>query len=94
MVAPGKQVQSQVEIFLQRVGVTPSLASSELDMDATPKQSSKEIGSPIASITPLQFTKGNPDAGWIFDEELTPISIEELPPNDFFFDKKRTAMVK
>jgi hypothetical protein len=32
--------------------------------------------------------------GWIFNEELTPISIEELPPNEFFFDKKRKAMVR
>jgi hypothetical protein len=23
-----------------------------------------------------------------------PISVEELPPNEFFFDKKRKAMVK
>jgi hypothetical protein len=63
-------------------------------MDAIPTQSFKEIGSPIASITPLQFTKGNPDAGWIFSEELTPISVEELPPNEFFFDKKRKVVVK
>jgi hypothetical protein len=42
----------------------------------------------------LQFTKGNPDEGWIFNEELTPISIEDLPPNEFFFDKKRKAMVR
>jgi hypothetical protein len=62
--------------------------------EVTPKQPSKEIGSLIAIITPLQFTKGNPDAGWIFNEELTPISVEELPPNEFFFDKKRKAMVR
>jgi hypothetical protein len=32
--------------------------------------------------------------GWIFNEELTPISMEELPPNEFFFDKKRKVVVK
>jgi hypothetical protein len=48
----------------------------------------------IAIITPLQFTKGNPDAGWIFNEELMPISIEELPPNEFFFEKKWKVMVR
>jgi hypothetical protein len=58
------------------------------------KQPSKEIDSPIAIITPLQFTEGNLDAGWIFNEELTPISVEELPPNEFLFDKKRKAMVR
>jgi hypothetical protein len=68
--------------------------SNKPTTDATPKQPFNEIGSPIASITPLQFTKGNPDVGWIFSEELTPISVEELPPNEFFFDKKRKVVVK
>jgi hypothetical protein len=60
----------------------------------TPGKSSKQIGSPIISVTPLQSTKGIPDAGWIFGEELTPITVEELPPNEFFFDKKRKAIVR
>jgi hypothetical protein len=62
--------------------------------DVTPKQPTKEIDIPIAIITPLHLTKGNLDAGWIFNEELTPISVEELPPNEFFFDKKRKSMVR
>jgi hypothetical protein len=32
--------------------------------------------------------------GWIFNEELTPISIEEWPPNEIFFDKKKKTMVR
>jgi hypothetical protein len=32
--------------------------------------------------------------GWILNEELTPISIEELPPNKCFFDKKRKVVVR
>jgi hypothetical protein len=32
--------------------------------------------------------------GWIFNEELTPNYVEELPPNEFFFDKKRKVVVK
>jgi hypothetical protein len=62
--------------------------------DAIMKQASKEIGSPIPSVTPLQSTKGNPNAEIIFKEDLTPISIEELPPSDFFFSKKRKVVVK
>jgi hypothetical protein len=58
-----------------------------------PQKPSKEIDSPITSITPLQFTKGTLEVGWIFDEELMPITIEEFPPNEFFFDKKRKAIV-
>jgi len=49
---------------------------------------------PITSITPLQSAQGNIDAGWIFNEELRPIRMEELPPNEFLFDKKRKAVVK
>jgi hypothetical protein len=42
----------------------------------------------------LQSTQGNIDTGWIFNEELRPIRVEELPPNEFFFDKKRKVVVK
>jgi hypothetical protein len=68
--------------------------SNNSSIDATLKQPSKEISNLIAIITPLYFTKGNPDAGWIFNEELMPIFVEELPPNNFFFDKKRKAVVR
>jgi hypothetical protein len=91
---PGKQVQGQSGIPSQGSGDSLSLMSNKSVTDVTPKQPSKEVGSPISIITPLQFTKGNLDVGWIFDEELMPISIEELPPNDFFFDKKRKAVVR
>jgi hypothetical protein len=60
----------------------------------TPKQPSKEIDSPIAIITPLQFTKGNLDAGWIFNEEPTPIYVEELTPDEFLFYKKIKVVVR
>jgi hypothetical protein len=91
---PGKQVQGQAGIPSQGSGDSLSLISKNSVIDVTPKQSSKEVDSLIAIITPLKFTKGNLDAGWIFYEELTPISIEELPPNEIFFDKKRKAMVR
>jgi hypothetical protein len=54
----------------------------------------KQIEERITSVTPLQSTQGNIDAGWILNEELRPIRVEELPPNEFFFDKKRKAVVK
>jgi hypothetical protein len=60
----------------------------------TPRKLSKQISSPIVSITPLQSMKGAPNVGWIFGEELSPITMEELPPNEFFFDKKRKVVVK
>ena len=58
----------------------------------TPGQPAKKIGDPITSITPLQSTQGNIDAGWILNEELRPIRMEDLPPNEFFFDKKRERL--
>jgi hypothetical protein len=70
------------------------LTSGKPTTYATLKQSFKEIDNPIISITPLQFTKGNPNAEIIFKEDLTPISVEELPLSDFFFSKKRNVMVK
>jgi hypothetical protein len=30
----------------------------------------------------------------VFIEDLTPILVEEMPPSDFFFSKKRRALVK
>jgi hypothetical protein len=62
--------------------------------EGNPEIVTKEIDSPIQSITPLQFTKGNPDTEVLFKEDLTPISVEELPPSDFFFSKKRKVVVK
>jgi hypothetical protein len=91
---PGKQVKDQTEIPSKGVGDTPLSTSNEPVTDATMKQTSTEIDSPIPSVTPLQSTKGNPDAGTIFKEDLTPISVEELPPSDFFFSKKRKVVVK
>jgi hypothetical protein len=42
----------------------------------------------------LHSRQGNIGEGWIFCEELRPIRAEELPPNEFFFDKKRKVVVK
>jgi hypothetical protein len=64
------------------------------DLVVTPGKAVKQIGEPITSVTPLQSMQGNIEEGWIFNEELRPIRAEELPPNEFFFDKKRKAVVK
>jgi hypothetical protein len=64
------------------------------DSVVTPGKAAKQIGEPITYVTPLQSTQRNIEEGRIFDEELRPIRAEELPPNEFFFDKKRKAVVK
>jgi hypothetical protein len=58
------------------------------------KKLSTEIGNPIEVVTPLQFTRGNPNTEAIFISDFTPISVEEIPPTEFFFSKKRKVVVK
>jgi hypothetical protein len=84
---PPKKQNTETEIK------TPKQPKKQSPVD-TPGKSTKQIGEPITSVTPLQSTQGNIDAGWIFNEELRPIRVEELPPNEFFFNKKRKAVVK
>jgi hypothetical protein len=46
------------------------------------------------SLTPLQSSQGNPNSEFISIEDLTLISVEEVPPSDLFFSKKRRDIVK
>jgi hypothetical protein len=55
---------------------------------------STEIGSPIASLTPLQSAFGFPQTGAIFVDDLTSISIDELPPSYYVFNRKRKVVLK
>jgi hypothetical protein len=64
------------------------------DSLSTPGKGAKQVGQPIASVMPLQSAQGGVSEGWIFGEELKPIMAEELPPNEFFFVKKRKVVVK
>jgi hypothetical protein len=55
---------------------------------------STDLGSPIASLTPLQSTFGFPQIGALFVDDLTSIPIDEIPPSDYFFSRKRKVVVK
>jgi hypothetical protein len=55
---------------------------------------STELGIPITSLTPLHSTFGFPQMGAIYVSDLTPISRDEIPPSDYFFSRKRKAIVK
>ena len=55
---------------------------------------STELGSPITSLTPLQSTYGTPHEGALYVSDLDPISRDEIPPSDYFFSKKRRAILK
>jgi hypothetical protein len=56
--------------------------------------SSTELGSPITSLTPLQLTFGTPHEGILYVSDLEPISRDEIPSSDYFFNKKRRAVLK
>jgi len=53
-----------------------------------------KLGSPITSLTPFQSTYGNPQEGALYISDLEPISRDEIPSSDYFFSKKRKAILK
>jgi hypothetical protein len=62
--------------------------------NTTRQQHSTKVASYIASLTPLQTSFRNPNFEITFMGDLTPIFLKEMPPSDFFFSKKRKAIVK
>jgi hypothetical protein len=45
-------------------------------------------------LTPLQSTYGNPHEGDLYVSDLEPLSRDEIPSSDYFFSKKRKAILK
>jgi hypothetical protein len=77
----GKELETSPEIlenFPEKIGGTVST----------------KLGSPITSLTPLQSTYGNPQEGALYVSDLEPISRDEIPSSDYFFSKKRKAILK
>jgi hypothetical protein len=84
----------ETEALIKKAEEKPQSTQGKPTTDTAGKQPSTEIGSPIQSVTPLQFSRGNPMAEVVFIGDLTPISAEEMPPSEFFFSKKRRAVVR
>jgi hypothetical protein len=55
---------------------------------------STELGSPITSLTPFRSTYGNNQRGALYVSDLEPTSRDEIPLSDYFFSKKRKAILK
>jgi hypothetical protein len=53
-----------------------------------------ELDSPITSLTPLKSTFGTPHEGVLYVSDLELISRDEIPTSDYFFSKKRRAVLK
>jgi hypothetical protein len=79
-------------------GKGKGIQTNPTDLDDFPETvggtASTALGSPITALTPLQATFGNPHEGALYVNELEPISRDELPSSDYFFSKKRRAVLK
>ena len=71
------------------VGKSKELETPSKILESFPKKvggtTSTELGSPITSLTPLQSTYGNPHEGALYVSDLEPISRDEIPSSDYFF---------
>jgi hypothetical protein len=91
---PDDQTKAQDEALIKK-GEEKTMSTPEKSAaDTTSQQPSTDIGSPIQFVTPLQFSRGNSSAEVVFIEYLMPISMEEMPPYDILFNKKRRDVVK
>ena len=79
------------------IGISTPPSSPTVDViipEAMGGTGSTDIGSPITSLTPLQSTFGLSQMVDIYVGDLTPISRDDIPPFDYFFSRKRKAIVK
>jgi hypothetical protein len=90
----GPKEKAQLEAFLNQGQDTSPSTPATSAANIVKQQLSKEIGTPITSLTQLQSSFRNPSSKAIFIDDLTPIAPEEMSPSDFFFTKKRRAIVK
>jgi hypothetical protein len=79
---PSDHVETQTEALIKKGEENPLSTPGKPATDTAGKQPSTEIGSPIQSVTPLQFSRGNPSAEVVFIKYLIPISAEEMPPSN------------
>jgi hypothetical protein len=96
MKKPETEAKRRSRILPESSNITPP-SSPGVDVNmpkAIGGKGSIELGSPIASLTPLQSTFGFPQTGALFVDDLTSISIDEIPPSDYFFSRKRKVVLK
>jgi hypothetical protein len=88
------QGKYQEETIINKGEYIPKSSPKKSTTEEVMKQLSTTIGNPIEVVTPLQFTRGNPNTKAMFIRYFTPIPIEEIPPTEFLFNKKRKFVVK
>ena len=90
----GDKAKAQFQDLIKNGQDTPPSIPNKSATNTTEQPQFTKIGSLIMSLTPLQSSQGNPNAEFIFIENLTLISAEEMPPSNFFFSNKRRSIVK
>jgi hypothetical protein len=93
---PGTKIEKRSETPPKSSkSIPPSSSTIHTDIPKTIGETkSTELGSPIASLTPLQSTFGLPQMGFIYASDLTPISRDVIPTFDYFFSKKKKVVLK
>jgi hypothetical protein len=90
----GPQATTHLEAFLKQGHETSPSTPATSVSHTIDQQPPMEIGTPITSLTPLESSFGNPGSEVIYVGDLTPILPKDMPPSDFFFNKKRWVIVK
>ena len=95
---PGKNEQellASFEYFMKKGHTFPmKLPNTETPVkDTTIQEGYTTLTSPIPSLTPLETSFELPSSEFINIDDLTPITLEEIPPSNFFFNKKRKAII-
>jgi hypothetical protein len=85
---PSDQVETRTEALIKKGEENPLSIPGKPATDIAGKKPSTKIGSPIQSFTPLQFSRGNPSEEFVFIKDLILISVEEMPPSEFFFIRR------
>jgi hypothetical protein len=78
---PGDQAKDQKEALAKNSEEKIQSTLGKPTTNISGKQPSTEIGSPIQSITHLNFSRGKSIAKVVFIGDITPISAEEMPPS-------------
>jgi hypothetical protein len=90
----GTQEKAYIKAFLKQGQDTSPSTLATSASKTVEQQPSTKIGPPITSLKPLQSSFRNLGSKVIFIDDITPIAPEDMPPSDFFFSKKRRAIVK
>jgi hypothetical protein len=91
-----KKLLASFEAFMNHEHTFPLSSSNTetLVKYATKPEGSTTLSSPIPSLTPLATSFELHGSDIINIDDLTPIQLEEMPPSNLFFNKKRKVIIR